>query len=553
MEQALPSSVRFTQFWRWTIMTMSLECAARTFLSKTVRFRDALVDYVVQLEAEGDDEKTLRWIRLAAEVAWVAHSGKMSDERLEAIAVRIGQRLELPGDRKGNRSHDQGTAAARRRVLHVATTVIGTGGHTRLLENWIKADNMSAHSLLLVDQGQEAIRTALTDRVITSGGSVVVFSRDMTLLERSRQLRHAAQSGYDYVILHHNPNDVTPLVAFATEDCPPIAVMNHADHIFWLGVSITDLVVEFREFGAELSRSRRGVRRNFVFPLPLDIRPSTRTRVQARAHLKIPETERMLLTIGSAPKYMPTVRQDFFKTLSEVLDRDPNACLYVIGVGESDIDRLGIRPHNRLKLLGIIPDPTEYQIAADLYLEGYPFGSYTALLETSALGVYPVLMHSPTAHNDVSREVTLHGLTKGAQKEQSYVTEVTRLLNAPEERVRCGQIVAQRIEDHHSAKASRGYLEQIYRQLATLHHKVEPLPDRISQTERHDLDLAGFQSSRMRIPIADWISNETLRGLTRSEFLKLFMISIAAGDTRLALRHAKAWMSMIKRRVLSAS
>jgi glycosyltransferase involved in cell wall biosynthesis len=530
-------------------MTIPLERAARIFLGRTVQFHEALVAHAMHLEGAGNDEKTLRWIRLTAELAWAAHTGRMSDERLEAIAVRIGQRLEPPMNRPVQETRDRGDA--RRHVLHVATTVIGTGGHTRLLENWIKADGTSTHSLLLVDQGQETIRATLTDRVISSGGNQTVLPRDATLLERARLLRQAAQSGdYDCIVLHHHPNDVVPLVAFATENCPPIGVMNHADHIFWLGVSIADLVVEFREFGAELSRTRRGVRQNFVFPLPLDIQSSTPARAEARARLNIPEAERVLVTIGSAGKYIPTERQRFFDTLSKVLDQHPDACLYAVGVSERDVGPLEISPHPRMKLLGVVPDPSNYQAAADLYLEGFPFGSYTALLETAARGIYPVLMHSPTAHNDMSDERTLRGLVQGPPDESGYIAEIGALLDDPEERNRRGSIIAQRIEANHGAEASRNYLRQVYDLLAELRHRVELLPDRDPRSERHDVDLAGFQSSRMRIPVADWISNKTLLQLTPGELLRLFALSVRSGDTRLAPRHAKSWLSVIKRVVL---
>lgn len=530
-------------------MTMSLERVARTFLRKTFRFHDALVAHAVRLEAAGDDERTLRWIRLTAEIAWAAHSGRMSDARLEAIAIRIGRRLAPVIDPSVQGARDQ--AAGRRHILHVATTVIGTGGHTRLIENWVKADAASVHSLLLIDQDREVIRAPLTDRVTGSGGVVTVLPKEATLLERACLLRRAAQSGgYDGIILHHHPNDVVPLVAFATEDCPPVAVMNHADHIFWLGVSIADLVIEFREFGAELSRSRRGVTRNLVFPLPLDIQSAGPTRSKARARLGIPDTEQVLLTIGSAAKFVPTVRQRFFDTLSRVLDQHPDAHLYVIGVGEQDIGPLQIARHERMTLLGVMPDPSDYQAAADLYLEGFPFGSYTAMLETGAHGVCVVLMHSPTEHNDLSREVTLRDLAESTPDANSYIAALGVLLDDPQRRMALGGMMADRIQAHHSAEASRTYVEQVCACLAKIPHQVKALADRDARTDRHDLDLAGFQSSRMAIPVAEWISNKTVLRLTPGELRELLFISMKAGDTRLTPRHVKAWLSMVKRRFL---
>lgn len=531
-------------------MTKSLEQVAGAFLRKNSRFYERVVAHALRLDGSGDDEKALRWISLAAEIAWAAHPGRLSDERLEAMAVRIGQRLDVP--RSTHASTDRGPALGGghdRHVLHVATTVFGTGGHTRLLENWVKIDDGSTHSLLLLDQGREPIRSVLAERIVASGGEMIVVPDGTPRLERARHLRRAAQSGYDLVILHHHPNDVVPLVAFANADGPPVAVMNHADHVFWLGVSIADLMIEYRDFGEALSRGRRGSRHSVMFPLPLDIQSTGPTRTDARARLGIADAERMLLTIGPAAKYMPTQRQRFFDTASKLLDRHRDARLYVIGVSEGDRTVLDIPAHPRMTLLGIMGDPADYEAAADLYLEGFPFGSYTALLETAARGTCPVVMHSPTAHNDATREATLHGLVASATDEQSYLAEIDALLADPEARMRRGRDVARRVEDYHGAAASRRYLEQVYRRLEGVRHAVEPLLEREAESRRHDLDLAGFQSSRRAIPVAEWVSTQTVLELSFKEWIKLLGMSVAAGDTQPVPRHAKAWMSMLKRRL----
>lgn len=531
-------------------MTIPIERASHAFLRKTIRFHEALVAHALRLEAGGQDEKALRWISVTAELAWAAHPGRLSDERLEAAAIRIGRRLGSKPD--GFRPDDVGRTGreAKRRVLHVATLVLGTGGHTRLLENWVKTDHASEHSLLLINQAQEPIRTALSDRIKASGGRLIAIPHDTPLLDRARRLRDAAQSGFDLVVMHHHPFDVVPLVAFAVEGGPPVAVMNHADHVFWLGVSVADIVVHFREFGAALSQERRGIRRSFLVPLPLDINVATPSRMESRARLNIPDDELMLLTIGSAAKYLPTERHRFFETALKVLDRHPKARLYVVGIAEKEARVLSIPRHDRIVLLGVIPDPTDYKAAADLYLEGYPFGSYTAMLEAAAWGVFPMAMHSPTGHNDVTSEAAFRELTSSARSEADYVAGISALLDQPDDRRQRGRMIAQRIVDHHGAEASQRYLAQFYSVVDTLQHSVEPLPDQPHQVNRHDLDLASFQGLRSAIPLAEWISSKTLLTLSPRELVQLFRISRRVGDTRLAPRHAKAWLSMLKRKLL---
>ena len=62
---------------------------------------------------------------------------------------------------------------------------------------------------------------------------------------------------------------MAPVLAFADKRCPPVALLNHADHIFWLGSTISDLIINQRDIGKVLSEERRFARHNTVLPIPL--------------------------------------------------------------------------------------------------------------------------------------------------------------------------------------------------------------------------------------------------------------------------------------------
>src|SRR5262249_13626191 len=130
---------------------------------------------------------------------------------------------------------------ARRKVLHVATWVQSVGGHTKLIANWIAHDPDSCHSLLITrgssSQREEPIPPWLREAVSDNGGCLVELPPG-GLLSKALSLRAVVQQDVDMVVMHHHPDDVVPVVAFATGRCPPVAILNQAHHVFWLGSSV---------------------------------------------------------------------------------------------------------------------------------------------------------------------------------------------------------------------------------------------------------------------------------------------------------------------------
>lgn len=524
---------------------------AETSLRRSASAYDALVAHVLRVAARDDDERTLRWLGLAASVAWMAHPGRFADERLEAVALQVGRRLQ-PADAAPQPKAGAAGADAPRRVLHVATRVYEVGGHARLIENWIKKDLVAVHSLILLDQRDYVIRPELVDLVATSGGELVVAPPAPPLLDRARLLRRTAQSGYDIVVLHHHPDDVVPTVALAVPDCPPVAVMNHADHVFWLGVSVADAVIDFRSYGERMSRERRGARRSMTFPLPIEIKPPAADKATARRMLGIGADQVVLLSIGAAYKYAPTPDRSFFATMGKLLAANPDAHLYLIGVGPQDLSSFGVPPHERISLLGLVNDPSLYQVAADLYLEGFPLNSYTALLETAALAVCPVLMYAPPPPLDLSGEASLRGLVTAPADEDAYLRRIKGLIDDLAARARLAEAVARRIASVNGGDIGATYLQPIYEQLAALTHQPSPPASASAAATDEDLDRVAHKGDFGIRTVLAGSAPEALVPFTVGDIVQALSISVRTGDTRPSLRHFRNWLGVLRRTVAAS-
>jgi hypothetical protein len=88
------------------------------------------------------------------------------------------------------------------------------GGHSRLVERWIRSDQARLHSLVLTSPLHD-LPSALRDVVAASGGEVHRLAPgSSSFARRARELQQLA-TGFDIVVLHHNPFDPVPVAALA--------------------------------------------------------------------------------------------------------------------------------------------------------------------------------------------------------------------------------------------------------------------------------------------------------------------------------------------------
>jgi hypothetical protein len=336
--------------------------------------------------AAGRREEAAVAAQQAAGWAWLNHAGIHASSRLEALVRALGPpgapRLASP----------PGRPARPVRVLHVLTQAYPTGGHTRWSDRIIRADRTRRHSIVLTGQGSAPVPPWLAATVRASGGRLEALAPAPTL-ERAGRLRRLVE-GFDLVIANLHPSDVAAVAALTEpRGRPPVALLNHADHAFWLGVGAADLVVSFRRSGEQLGTRRRGVdpARSAVSALPLDPPAPGPARDVARAGLGIRPDEIVMLTAGSAWKFDPLERRGepgFPGVLAGVLERDPRLRLFALGPQPDGAwAAASRRTQGRMLALGTRTDFADYQRAADVYLDPFPMGSLYSLLEPVARGV----------------------------------------------------------------------------------------------------------------------------------------------------------------------
>ena len=277
-------------------------------------------------------------------------------------------------------------------ILHVMTLSCKVGGHTRVVEKWINlAPDYQRHSVALLDQICE-IPQKLKDNIKNKNGELYIFNKDDDIFQKAIKLRELA-SKFEYVVLHIHMDDPTALVAFGSEEFKrPILFFNHADHLFWVGKSISDIVLDFRTI-----KSIAKTRRNIKNPYFLGIPPETEEKYieqydknETRKKLSLPLDKKIILTIGSNFKYTPFKNKSFIDYATKILEKEKDAILYAIGPSLNDEmwKIANEKTNGRIIPLGTINYGEEYFNyikSSDLILDSWPMSGGTVIMDAISL------------------------------------------------------------------------------------------------------------------------------------------------------------------------
>ena len=331
---------------------------------------------------------------LAARFASQRHGGRFASVTLERCLEEVGQATVAGGSATGGKG-----------VLHVSTRAVGMGGHTQWVRRIIEGDTTRCHSVVLTGPEREPFPSDLAQAIERSGGKIHRLvatgakpggAKPGGRIERARALRDLALQ-FDLVMLSSDPADAVPSVAFAPpRHGLPVARLNHADHIFWLGAAVSDVLIEFRPVGARFSVARRGypAERIETLRLPVDV-PATVPRAQARQQLKLSEDAFVVISIGAPYKFEGFQGPGYIDIVTPVLEAIPGLTIVTVGPPQAGAWAEAVETFApRLRLHPPARDLSPFFAASDAFLNPTPIGSDTVLWEAAASGL-PIITMRP--------------------------------------------------------------------------------------------------------------------------------------------------------------
>jgi hypothetical protein len=488
------------------------------------------------------EELAARWSSVAAHCALAFGCGELASQRLESLGLRLAKTVPTP----------QGLLSASTRRgsqwLHVMSIAYPVGGHTAFVRRWIENDRSSDEHHLVITCMNDLNLPELRESVEKRGGKVTALGNIPSIIARAHKLRALAWERADRVVLHIHPFDIIPTIAFGIGGGPPVLFLNHADHLFWVGASISDQIINLREAGEDQCVRLRDINRTTILPIPLPLpTPDSKresSRISLRQQLGIPESALVFLTIGSAYKYQAIGNLDFLATVRKILAAVPGSFVVAVGPqstssGWSDPIR-ELQP--RLIAVGEQRDLAPYHAAADIYLESFPFGSITALLEAALSGLPFVripMMAPPPSSSD---RYTLSALTQPSDTD-AYLARATALAASPEFRRREAFAARDAIISLHCGDAWRKKLEDLKTGAPRIHKiypiKPKPLPIELDRFWTQFLIMQ--QNERHPDPVFFMADQALAEGLNVRLDLKLACVAIANGGSSKNLMPLAWW------------
>ncbi len=330
------------------------------------------------VSSQNTDGENLELIVLIGMMYTMYITGVYSSSTLERRIAEIGKKIKFyPSDKPKDG-----------KILIVMSQCGVTGGHTVLVHNWIKWDDMNQYSIVFTDRMGFTIPGFVKDVVQESGGKITYLSG--TYMEKAKELLELSQN-FQRILLFTDMFDIIPVLAYSNERWKtPVYFYNHADFRFSYGFSVSDLVLNLMEFDVDKTIRYRGIdKKNSIYlQFPgqsrFDAKRADSNRDTDKKIIKqkygVKEDEKLIVSMGDDFKFNHVIGYEFDTYVADVLKRSSvESSFLIIGADKTKEKWICLkeRTHGRGRALGRLPrDEAEQLIsAADLYIISFPMGA----------------------------------------------------------------------------------------------------------------------------------------------------------------------------------
>ncbi|AEA46578.1 glycosyltransferase [Archaeoglobus veneficus] len=342
---------------------------------------------------EGKLEQALDYAYVAATYAWSVHLGIWYDEELEYLLSKIGECVNEGKDKfKYNLNKNQEKQKDVKSIAYVVSSLNDVGGHSEVLRQWVDilSNFVNDQYLYITNVSNLPTKYSYLNNFKNKGITIKQLDHNDSYVDRIKELiEYLGNDLPDITILFINPNDVIAVTTLLTiPNKPYVIFFNHADHVFWLGRNIVDLLVEWRSESVKYSKKFRKIDKSCIVPLTTNIKPQK----VSKTFYDIPENSTLSISVGNFYKVLRDPDWDFFKTIEELLEKFPNHYhLFVTNPPPRNVleKYLPADPDTRQRLIidGPLPHLEAVYGVADFLIETFPCAGGMVRVEAMACGL----------------------------------------------------------------------------------------------------------------------------------------------------------------------
>jgi hypothetical protein len=371
---------------------------------------------------------------------WAAHhywKNSVGVYRRDDIEQALADKIQLEGP----------AGALREGELHIVTRTYAQGGHTPLLRTLVSTSTAVTVDVLATEAGGLGEIEFGGSKQFCAPPGVNRTGKIGFLVEKFIQ--------YQTLFLYIHPDDLLSAVALrmAKKIAPEIQIcfVNHADHLFSVGIGIADVILEISAYGWMLRDKRSSADKSHFIGIPIASHINNNSDHTQSGYV---------MTGGSAYKYKPTEGRSLPKLLDQILAAEPAMKLLVVGPRGQDSWwwRLHLKYHKRITIKKLVARD-EYRSLlenASVYIDSYPVTGGTAFPEAlmngkrvaglaSGLMGYSVAdpLKSSSDEDFVQSCLTLFRNDRECNHQQERIRELCHEWHSPEiVRARIDQIVS---------------------------------------------------------------------------------------------------------------
>ncbi|MGY3855931.1 hypothetical protein [Aeromonas intestinalis] len=344
-----------------------------------------------KITSTDDLEYAISLAEALAKLLWSNNVGIYSFPDIERhLKIKIIDSISSSGLNKNKNKNKN------KNILFVISEPYLAGGHTRLMERLSE----------MLDEGVDLLVTRRSgdrekDRMSSFFSSVITVPSSLSILKKIVHISDI-YAKYNKLILNIHPDDIISVLScgLAKEKNPDLECffINHADHVFNVGVTVADVWFEISNFGRKIDKLRGITCPSSFLGIPLD-----KSAKFNSMNIRYPRSEseiKKIVSAASGAKFKPIKGISIFSTISELMVGHPHAVIYIIGVNlYTDYWwwAVKLKHFKRLKIINSLPYDEYLSLtsSSDVYIDSHPMPGGTAFVEQCLNGAYCTGIESP--------------------------------------------------------------------------------------------------------------------------------------------------------------